>query len=155
MTRRTFTLIEIMVCLFLLGTLASLAGFKIARFVQEQRFAHHVQEVYSALQSAQLVAMASNADIEIECRTLPSPSCRFSTVEPVIESIRSIIEFPESVYFTWNQSSFAEKKIQIYASGRVEPQGILGFHWKENKKQLWIDLQQPLLIKIFEEYPHN
>lgn len=155
--RKGFTLVEIMVCLLIIGTVASWVGFKMVRFVREQEFEHGITSLFTSLRSAQIVAMASGADIRVDLKKVDEKAaCIFHTLEPALEDMegRKIV-LGNEVEFSWNEKKAPTKQLMIYSSGRIEPLGVLGFHFGEDKetRKAFLDLRQPLLIKVLEEYP--
>ncbi len=154
---RGFTLVEIMVCLLIICAVASWVGFKMVRFVREQEFEHGITSLFTSLRSAQIVAMASGADIRVDLDKVDEKAtCIFHAFEPALEAMegRKIV-LGNEVEFSWNEKKTPKKQLVIYSSGRIEPLGVLGFHFGEDKetRKSFLDLRQPLLIKVLEEYP--
>jgi hypothetical protein len=63
---------------------------------------------------------------------------------------------PEVASFSVQGNTAKEITLTLYASGRIEPPGVIGLHPPHAKRKispLWIDLQTPLQIKLRTHKP--
>ena len=154
MTRRAFTLLEIMIALVILGVIGSVVAVQVKKMIDTHTFESEVTGLFISLQEAQVLSATYQTDLVLDIEKAGGKfSYKISTDEPF--STAMVSEKPmklsrvSSVKF--NEASPARLHLDIYSGGRVEPRGTLAFY--HNEKVLWLDLQRGHLIKFCHQKP--
>jgi prepilin-type N-terminal cleavage/methylation domain-containing protein len=148
----SFTLLEMMIALVILGLVAGLSAVHINKLINNSHFESEISNLFIDLQEAQVLAATYQTDIALEiCRKKGKLYYQFSTNEPFTS--QQFDRKAKPLIYT-HAIKFQGKKISSLHfdifSGRVEPQGILTFIQtsKEDSKTLWFDLQYGQLLKF-------
>lgn len=159
-SKKSFTLIEIMIALFILGLAAAGIGWHITRLTSHHRFQAEAVDICLAFQEAQFISVIH----ETECELLIYPEkgrlfYQLKTDEPIAIIDQKPKLLKESRYITLNNAKSPHASFKVLSSGRIEPTAILGLHQKEPSNSqlqgLWLDLQTPVQIKISHEKPQK
>ena len=152
-----FTLLEVAIVLMIVGLIASVTGVQIKKMLDHHHFETEVSLLFTRLQEAQVLSAAYQTDLAFDLYVKEGkPVYRISTDEPFSKEI--LIQEPIPLLYT-REVRFQKDKTQklhfdIYAGGRIEPKGILGFHQAgEQEKKLWLDLQCSHLMKLSHRLP--
>lgn len=150
---RPFTLLEIMICLFILSVAAGAIGMRIVEALSTHRFHLAVGEFTSQVKELQLLAMTHQTDMELHIFKEKGEWKYQNKVEPSLKiGARTA---PASLNGTsvikLEGKTFAALPFTLYTTGRIEPKGVLEFQGDDEK--VWVDLREPLHIKICKEYP--
>lgn len=159
-SKQGFTLIEIMIALFILSLAAVGIGWHITQLTSHHRFQGEAVDICLAFQEAQFVSVIH----ETECELLIYPEkgklfYQLKTDEPVAIIDQKPKLLKESRYITLNNAKTPHASFKILSSGRIEPTAILGLHQRDPSDSqlqgLWLDLQTPVQIKISHEKPQK
>lgn len=149
---RRFTLFEIIICLSIVAMLASVIGWNVYSSMRLYRFHEGFKKVKNEIEALQLFSLTFGSDMELKFEKRQGSW-------QVIPRIYEAVLDPEHVKpldlsgvdrLLW-QGIERDFILKIYASGRIEPPGVLEFSQGEQK--YYLDLQTPLLIKAAIQYP--
>jgi type II secretory pathway pseudopilin PulG len=151
--KKPFTLLEICICIAILGLASSFLGIHAKRAVDAQRFRQSVARLKTELQKAQLLALSHQSDFKAVLKRCGNDwELKLSTDEPAIPTHSCVpISLPAIGQITQASKPVAQLVFTIYSSGRIEPQVLIGLHKKTDS--IWLDLRHPLQIKISMDYP--
>lgn len=65
-SKRSFTLLEILICLAIVGLLSALFGFQGKKFLDEQRFENSLQLIKGEWEKSKFLSLVYQTDIELE-----------------------------------------------------------------------------------------
>jgi hypothetical protein len=152
--RKSFTLLEVMIAICIFSMMASVSGWQIARMISCYRFSNQVADCFSSLQNAQALALIYRTDLSFEI-FLENDSYyyRINSDEPFDPAIlvRGKKHSLSAVKICkYNKTKITNKKWDISSSGLITPRGMIYFA-KQEKKGLWIDLQQGFLVHCRKE----
>lgn len=144
---KSFTLLEITLCLVLLSLTAGFMIWKVKEALQEVRFSNAFEQLIVELQKCQFLALSHQSDLQLEfvhrdghwyySSSSDEPSLRKETKNKVELDLLSTLKFDEK-----KRESFL---LKIYSSGRIEPLGVLKLRGPASTRS--IDLRSPLLIR--------
>lgn len=144
--RRSFTLLEIMLALFILTIAAGFMGWKAKELLDRHYFEDEVQRFLHELEMAQLFALMLQSEIKVDFeRTGHEWKAKFSTDEVILERWRPACSFKHVPYIN-------ARNLIIDAAGRIEPKVCLKFSSQNSTH--WIDCREPLSIK-FSKHPRE
>lgn len=152
-----FTLLEMMIALFILGLAASLIATQTKKLIDFHRFESEISHLFITLQEAQVLSSAYQTDISLDFYRKGGKLCyRFSTNEPFTKyQLDQKEKNLTNIYkIQFNDQKFKELHFDIF-SGRLEPRGILAFFQtqEDDGKRLWFDLQYGQLLKFSYQKP--
>ena len=159
-SRRSFTLIEIAIALFILSLAAGGIGWRVSRLISHHRFQSEAADICLALQEAQFISIIH----ETECELLIYPVkgklvYQLKTAEPLAVVNQKPRPLKESKFITLNDAKTPSATFNIRSSGRIEPTGVLGLHQSNPSEAelegIWLDFQTPVQIKIMQEKPRK
>lgn len=155
--RRFFTLLEVVIALFILVLIGTVSTVQVAKLIQTHRFESEISTLFTQLQEAQLLASAYQTDIALDIRLEKGQWIyQFSTQEPFspLQLNRKPQTLPHIAKAQFKDQKATLLHFDIF-SGRLEPRGILAFFQtdEENGKALWFDLQYGQLIKFSSAKP--
>ena len=173
--RRSFTLLEMLIVLTVLGMAATAVGWHLTKLIAHHRFQAAGATLCAALEEAQAIAIihrtecemilyAEKGDLKYQFKT-HEPRFALSQVAKKLHGVDRVTQ--ENVVKESGRqkrqelraSSLEGQKISfvIRSSGRIEPPGILGLHpspsAEESIQSLWVDLQTPLQIYLKTSEP--
>lgn len=154
--RKSFTLLEVMVAICIFSMIASISGWQIFRMISEYRFNNQVTDCFTSLQNAQSLALIYRTSLSFEI-FLENQTYyyRIHSDEPFLPSIlnqEKIYTLSAVKICKHNKDYIKNKKWEIAPNGLICPRGYIYFA-KQEKKELWIDLQKGFLIKCAKEKP--
>ena len=144
---KAFTLLELMVCLFLISLLGALIGIKGIDLLAHHRFRSALQTWLLDIERAQILAMHQKCDVVCILKKRMDGG-----YQAILESDSPT--FSSSSY-TWKdveKISFQGKVIDTLPitftpSGRISPQGILEITpYKKEKDSMFLDLSYPVVF---------
>lgn len=152
--KRSFTLLEICLCIVILTLVSGFLGLRIKESVEHQRFLSQVSGFTAELKRVQGFALSYRADFGIKVYKKEEKFYyKFFTDEPLdfIQKVpaRSLKGFTA---LSLNRKDESEISIRILSSGKIEPEGVIGMHLE--KEERFIDLRNTLHIKPLESYPN-
>ena len=157
-SKQSFTLIEIMIAIFVLGLIAAGVGWHITRLTSHHRFQSEAADICLALQEAQFISVIH----QTECELLIYPKkgrliYQLRSDEPLTILDQKPKPLKESQFLTLNYAKSPHVCFKISSSGRIEPTAVLGLHQKDpiefQLQGIWLDLQTPVQIKLMHEKP--
>lgn len=159
MRKRAFTLLEVMIALTIITIIATLTALPIKKLLDRHRFEKEVGDLFIALQEAQILAACYETDLALDfVKKQGKWSYHFSTDEPFSKDKlnQDVVVLDQVVEMKFGEKRVSTLHVDIYAGGRVEPRGVLGFYCSEDVKDisekekaaLWIDLQKGHLLKF-------
>jgi len=144
--RRLFTLVEIVVCLAILGMASGLVGIQIRRMVADHTFQSNVTNLISELKKCQLVAACDQTDIDVVIAKegkhyafwieTDDKLLYFSKRKMLMTGVGRIEKGGKEV---------SREVIHFYPSGRFDPKKLELFHGSD--KGCIIDMERPLMIE--------
>lgn len=155
-----FTLVELMVCLVVLGLVATAIGWQTARLIAHHRFQSDGTHLYTALQEGQLLAMMYQTDATLTLYPQNGELFyQFASHEPAAAFHPRPQQLPGTSLILWNPSQGKKQKLtltsksqpiqlKIFASGRIDPMGKLQLYPKnQSKAGVELDLSVPLKVR--------
>lgn len=151
--RKTFTLLELMICLVLIGTISSAVFVKGSQLVQHHRFKCAAQTFLLDLKRWRILAMTTGADVTCKIKKegknfLISWHPDFSLAKE--ESSYGLTETRE-VYLK-GKAVDTLLTFTIFSSGRISSPDFLTLEPKDKENALTLDLSYP---RFFEIGPFN
>lgn len=157
-----FTLLEITLCLLLLGLISALLTWQIKDMVSVHRFQKHIDLLLTDMRNAQTVALTYQTDLAIDIfKKKGQFFYKISTDEPIKNTpFRKEKKLEGVSDFMFNDQVMDKFHLQVLSNGRIEPLGIMGFLPKEKKSEedqsesfegLWVDLRTPIQIKLLQQ----
>ena len=143
--KKAFTLIEMMICITLIGLLGSVMGIKAMDLLARHRFQGSLQTWLFDFQRARLLAMNQEADIV--CRVRKNSRGEFvASLESDSPSFAPSVHFLKEVKsITLDRNPQKDLCITLYSSGRADPSGLLEMQPKRSLGfSLFLDLSSPL-----------
>lgn len=136
-SKRAFTLLEIVVAMALIAMVAALLGWRGHEAVVQRRFETELALFRNSCEVCQRLAVTMQADWKGTLKRQGSQWV-FETVcvdSSQTRSLKAVQLHPMEISF--NRGKVAKEwTIQFFASGKVSPQGTLLFEQKEQKKEL-------------------
>jgi prepilin-type N-terminal cleavage/methylation domain-containing protein len=152
-SKRAFTLLEIMICLVLIGLLGGVVGFKIKGTVAHHRFRNRVNQIEQTLRELQILALTYRTDMSLDLfQQKEKWVARVNVEEPKLQFLnQKKIDLSD---LSINAGPDAVKKIHldVLSSGRIlSPCSVICFqHGKDSR---FLDLRLGLHIKVHDTYP--
>lgn len=148
-SKKSFTLLEIMICVAILGMVATVMGWQIKNMVQAHHFHKNIDHLVTDLRKAQIIALSKRCDLELLLR---KEGKEYSYSLHVDEPIKGFSK--KTMKLTGVKKIQIEKKpmknqilIHIYSSGRIAPAKEIQF-FQDKEKALILDLSKPLVINL-------
>lgn len=148
-SKRPFTLLEITLCIAILGLLAGFLGWHIKTMVDSHSFHKHVDLLLTDLRKLQIVALAQETDIEVNIHREEGKYGYIArSAEPGAVIKNSFV--PLEGVKTLKEGETPRKSITLHITpdGRILPATALGFFPKGKNLPLWLDLSYHPKIKI-------
>lgn len=135
---RSFTLLEITLAAAVLAIVSFALTWQVRGMVQSHRFGKSVDRFYTDLQRAQLTALASLGDFEIEFTgSLGNYTYEITTSEPLKGLTKSKVKL--ECVDTIEGLGKLPHTLHLYFTGRIDPQTDLTFRYKGEKRTLHLD----------------
>ncbi|HEY2810182.1 MAG TPA: type II secretion system protein [Rhabdochlamydiaceae bacterium] len=156
--KAAFTLLEVLVVLFILSSVASVVGWQINKCISRYALQSEVEELYFALRHCQILALTYQTDIALYfLQDKEALYYQFATDEPFSDLL-----FDRKRHFlkhvgkmTLNGKSLKNVAFSLYSNGDLSPRGMLGFypHKSEEDESLWIDFQGAFALTLASRKP--
>jgi len=149
---RSFTLIEIVVCLAIIASLGAALCWNVYGAMRHHRFDESVKKVRNEIEALQMFSLTFGSDMELKFEKREGGW----RVVPVIyeAALRRMHVKPFDLSgvdrLRWGASE-NDFTLKIYASGRFEPKGVL--EMSQGERKFYIDLQNPLSVILTKEPP--
>lgn len=146
--KRAFTLLELMICIALIGLLGSILGIKGADLLSHHRFHSSLQTWLFATQRLQILSMNQGADVI--CTIKKDKDGHFKAFlesdSPTLAS--EVYELKEVFQISFENKPVKEFHVTFFSSGRIFPTGLLKVETsKENETPLFLDLSYPVAFQ--------
>lgn len=156
MVKKSFTLLEIMICLMILSLIGAFTTVQIKKMIAVHQFEAEIGNLFIALQEAQLLSATYQTDLALDISSVGGKiAYSFSTDEPFTshQFSRATLPLPNTHFCKFNNARAKTLHFDIY-SGGIEPKGVLAFTPSyDETKTLWFDLQRGQLIKFSHQKP--
>ena len=149
--KRAFTLLEMMVALFILTLVGTLVSVQVSKLIRAHRFEKEVSYLLTAIQEAQVLAVTYQTDIALDFRMEKGKlEYLFSSDEPFAKAIfhRQPVPLSVATSLHFNKKRAKTVHLDIYSSGTVEPQGVLTFSAGQEDGKFDLDFSRGSLIKL-------
>lgn len=142
-SRRSFTLLEIMIALLILVTAAGFIGWNVKNLIEDYRFKDEVTSFYHDLEVAQLCALALHSEIKVHLSDKGGGwKAQFLTEEMILEKWSKSERLLQHV-----ASVKGGKHLTIDANGQIHPDKVkLSFVGRHGIYH--IDCTKPLAIQL-------
>lgn len=157
----SFTLLEICICLMIVGIAAGFLGVHVKDAIETHRFRNSIAQLKLEMQKFQVLAISHQSDLEVSIYKKKNGFFyKATTEEPKISDYACKENALAGVSrLSVNGLQEAESlQMIVYSSGRIEPLQVIGFHRRdinEDAGSLWLNMKQPLQVKICESYPEK
>lgn len=143
-SRKPFTLLEICVCLLILGLVSGFLGVKIKDAIDHHRFVHELSKFAADIKYVQSLALSYQSEFTV---AFDAHGYKVSTDEPK-NLFRAL---PKGTFKTVELLKTGDQEVKrvtltVFSTGRVEPSKRLTFH--AHREVCCLDLGTPLQIKI-------
>jgi prepilin-type N-terminal cleavage/methylation domain-containing protein len=142
--RHSFSLIEIMVVIVLMGVIASVSAFSLWPLYKSYRFKLEVETLYELFQQLQLEAMTLQSDMQVRFTdTNGKWTAETKSDEPALKSQKIDLSHIDKIS--------DDSVITFYSNGLVEKPKIIKFSYKDDHR--WLDFSGGHLIKLCDKAP--
>jgi prepilin-type N-terminal cleavage/methylation domain-containing protein len=146
--RKSFTLLELMVCLALISLLAGLVGMKGVDLLAHHRFYRGLQTWLFDIHRVQILAMNQGADVTCTLKKNKEGHYRaiFESDAPSFHSTSHDLNGVSELIF--ENKPINEFKVTFFSSGRISPVGILKIEpQKEQEPSVFLDFSYPIAFQ--------
>ncbi len=146
--RRAFTLLELMVCLAIIGLLGAVVGIKGVELLAHHRFYGSLQTWLFDIQRLQILAM--NQGVDVICIIKKNEK---GTFHAFLESDSpsfplSSYELKEVAKLDFQGKSVTQLQVTFFSSGRIFPTGILKIEAEREKEPpVFLDFAYPIIFQ--------
>ena len=125
MIQRCFTLLEVMIAIFLIAIASSIIGIRVSKGLEEKRFQTSADRLYSELESCRRLALNMQADW---LATIEMKSQRICLTRSCPEIGRSVtVSWEAAGRLYWNRAMFAQVSVLFSSTGKISPSGCLEY----------------------------
>ncbi len=154
--KSAFTLIEITLCLVLLGLISAVLAWQIKDMIDVHRFQKQIDLLLTDMRKVQTLALTYQTDFDIR---IFKKNERFFYTVSTDEPIKNLpTKKPRALAgvlnLTFNNCELNNLDFHVYSNGRIEPLGVVGFLPKQTSEEmegLWVDLRTPIQIKLMQQ----
>lgn len=130
--KKTFTLLEIMICILVISLAAGFLSFSLKDILKDYHFTRSFSDFKKNLEHFERLSILVQSDSKIIIEKKGSKFFYKAKIEdpafPVIEE-----ELVGNVKLTFNDQEVDSLIISLYANGFVKPTGLIEFHTKNGK----------------------
>lgn len=139
--RRSFTLLELCLCLCLISSVGGLVGVKVHHLLDEHRFQYAMGSLLSYVKRVQFLAVCYHTDLRLQFHQQGEQLfCSLQSEEPWFSRRK------EPALALGKMQLQGAHVLEIYASGRISPCEKLTF--RQGDRNAHLDLTTPLLIRV-------
>jgi len=140
---RSFSLLEIVIVLLLISTIAGVSSCLLIPFYRSYQFQAEVEAVYALAGELQIEALTLQSDMQLLVKQEKGQwVVRSHSEEVALKPQRIELSHVETV-------AGGEESIVFYANGQIEPKKVLTF--QRGVERRGVDFRRPLLIKLWRE----
>ncbi len=146
--RKSFTLLEIMVCLALISLLAGLVGMKGVDLLAHHRFYRGLQSWLFDVHQVQILAMNQGADVTCTIKKNQEGTYQaiFESDSPSFHSTTHDLKEVSELFL--ENKPVKEVKVTFFSSGRTFPTGILKIEPQKMKQPpVFLDFSYPIAFQ--------
>lgn len=145
--KASFTLIEIIVCMAILGVISAFVGIQIRQMVGDHTFENNKTNLIAELKKCQLIAICDQVDIEIILAKEGKGYAFWIETDDDLPCFSKRKMLMTGVQRVEKDGKLLNREvIHFYPSGRFEPKTLVLFHRKSTG--CVIDMRQPLMIEL-------
>lgn len=144
--KRSFTLLEVAIAITLIALMAGFGTWSLKDLISQHRRQAEIEDLKNFLQELQIEALALQSDLEITItKEKETVKVKSKTAEKILRD--RIVELNGVEKLTFDGQEQRQKTFQIYSTGRISPEELVGIQRKEAR--LWIDFRQTIQIKYY------
>ncbi len=145
---RPFTLLEIVICIAILGMAAVGIGWQMKGMLAIHNFDKNISNLFADLRKAQLVALSDRVDIDLNI-TKDGDVYKYSfhSDDPLLCFIAKPTKLTGIKEIKSEKKKLENLHLHLYPSGRVGPEQKITFLQTEEHGVI-LDLSQPLCIEL-------
>jgi|GEM_PF-2576142 hypothetical protein len=153
MSRSPFTLLELVVCIIILGCLAGVLGWQAKDMVDLYQFRGYGKKLKEEFEKLQILALTYQSDMELELKKEKGVwKLSSKTEERALKknfNRSHTLSLVEEV--VWNKKKTLREVFVIFSTGQIDRKGVLEFRRKG--ESFYIDLSMPLPIQLSFQPP--
>ncbi|MBS0628635.1 MAG: type II secretion system protein [Verrucomicrobia bacterium] len=147
-SRRLFTLLEIVVCIAILGLAAVGIGWQMKGMMAIHHFDRNMSHFFAQLRKAQLVALSDRVDIDLHIVNKDGKyECSFYSDDPLLCFIDKSVDLTGVIEIKNGKKKVDKLSLHLHPSGRVGPAEKITFLQTEDRGVI-LDLTTPLCIEL-------
>ncbi len=141
---RPFTLLEIVICMAILGIASVGIGWQMKNMIGEYRFQKSIDAFLTDLRKSQVIALSDRIDVQVQI-TKKNGQYQYSqhADDPAPYFISKPVRLTGVKEIKQKDKHLDTCVLKIYSSGRIEPKTVLTFVQKRGK-ELEMDVSSPL-----------
>jgi type II secretory pathway pseudopilin PulG len=121
--KRPFTLLEVMIAIFLLSIAGAIIGIRLGRALEEKQFQAAIERLSCELESSRRLALNMQADWSV---ILEKKDDRLIFHQTCLEAAKfATIQWKAPCHLRWNDEPIESIAFLFSSTGKVEPRGFL------------------------------
>lgn len=158
--RRSFTLLELMICLMILASIAGALSFPIKESLSQARFENSCKKVKQELEKLQILALTYGSDMHVRFVEEKGKKFMISLIDEAALTRLNGLKIPldHVLKLSWEEnhnketlSKVKQLDFDILSNGRTNPPLLLKFEGKH--RTLYLDMCMPLLMRLSSSLP--
>ncbi len=147
-----FTLLEICICLAILGVVSGFLGWKIVDAIGHHRFEASSREIVREVKRLQGLALSYQGEFGI--RIFEEKEKFYYTLfsdEPIdTQSLRIVRPLNGITSLSLGKKTVSSISLTVLPTGAIKPHSVMGLHHKDQVR--WLDTRSALHIKVQKSY---
>lgn len=135
-SKKSFTLLEVMIAIFIIAISASGVGYKLYSLLEKKRFSSDVERVISRLVSLHVLSQLNHQDLLLKSEKKEGKIIFFSFSSSQNYYFQDPPLTIDDAQFILNQNMTENLDFTFYSSGQIKPFGVLTIVRKEMKKEI-------------------
>jgi prepilin-type N-terminal cleavage/methylation domain-containing protein len=123
LSKRAFTLLEVMIAVILLAAAGVIIGIRLGKALDEKQFHTAVDRLYSELESSRRLALNMQADWSVVLEKKNDLIFYYRACPEVAQS--SISQWKAPCELRWNDERIDKISFRFSSTGKIEPTGFL------------------------------
>ena len=146
--RKGFTLLELMVCLAIIGLLGAILGIKGVDLLAHHRFYSSLQTWFFDVQRMQILAMNQGSDVVCTIKKNQEGVYQACLESDSPSFQKSVHDLKEVSQFSFQSKPLVDLQVTFFSSGRIAPTGLLKIDPKrESEPPVYLDLSYPIAFQ--------